>query len=334
MLVDLARIHVVGGRGGAGCVSFRREKFVPKGGPDGGNGGRGGEVVLRVDPQVRTLLDCREAPVFKAGSGKAGSGNNRTGKSGEDLVIRVPAGTVVRDAETGEMVGDLVKAGDSLVVAVGGRGGRGNAEFATPTHQAPRRADPGEAGVERRLELELKLIADVGLVGLPNAGKSTLLSRITRARPRIGAYPFTTLEPNLGLVALDPERQFVVADLPGLIEGAHDGKGLGLEFLRHVERTRVLAFLLDVNESPAEHLALLENEVRAYSAALSRKSRVVVLTKSDVLAPEARAGAATAAGLPDAFTISAHTGDGIRPLLEQLWDRVAQETANEESDVR
>jgi GTPase len=320
MLVDLARIHVIAGRGGDGCISFRREKYVPKGGPDGGDGGHGGSVVLDVDPHVRTLLDCREQPRYRAASGRAGSGNNRTGKDGEDLVIQVPPGTVVKDAESGETLADLVHPGERWIAARGGRGGRGNARFATPTHQAPRHAQQGGAGEERRLELELKLIADAGLVGLPNAGKSTMLSRISRARPRIADYPFTTLEPNLGIVVRDPERQFVVADLPGLIEGAHEGKGLGLEFLRHVERTRVLVFLLDASRpAPAEDLALLEGELANYSAALMEKPRLVTLTKADLIAPELRAGFAASVGLPDASLISAQTGEGLEPWLERLW---------------
>jgi GTP-binding protein len=329
MLVDYARIQVIGGRGGAGCVSFRREKFVPKGGPDGGNGGPGGSVILQVDSQVRTLLDCREASRFRAEDGRAGSGNNRTGKTGDDLVVHVPPGTVVRDGVTHEVLSDLVEAGAAWNAARGGRGGRGNAEFATPTRQAPRRADPGEPGDERWLELELKLIADVGLVGLPNAGKSTLLSRITRARPRIADYPFTTLEPNLGIVRLDEERQFVVADLPGLIEGAHQGKGLGHTFLRHVERTRVLAFLLDASGEPAADLAVLDREIAAYSAALVEKPRLVVLTKADVLPAESHADAAQRAGLEDALLISSHSGEGLRDLLEALWRRVERVLADE-----
>jgi GTP-binding protein len=330
VLVDYARIHAIAGKGGAGCISFRREKYVPKGGPDGGDGGRGGSVVLEVGPHVRTLLDCREAPRYRAEAGRAGSGNNRTGRDGDDLVIRVPAGTVVKDAETGEVLADLTRRGESYVAARGGRGGRGNARFATPTHQAPRRADPGEPGGERMLELELKLIADVGLVGLPNAGKSTLLSRVSRARPKIADYPFTTLEPNLGIAALDLERTFVVADLPGLIEGASEGRGLGHQFLRHVERTRVLAFLVDASgENPRGTLELLEREIRGYSAALAEKPRLVVLTKSDVLPPEAREEALARMGKPGTRLVSAHSGDGLRELLEGFWTEIAAATAGE-----
>jgi GTP-binding protein len=335
VLIDFAKIHAIAGNGGPGCVSFRREKYVPKGGPDGGDGGRGGSVILRVDPHVRTLLDCREQPRYKADSGRPGSGNNRTGRDAEDLIIRVPRGTVVKDLETGEIVADLVNAGDEFVAARGGKGGRGNARFATPTHQAPRRADSGIPGTELHMELELKLIADVGLVGLPNAGKSTLLSRITRAHPRIADYPFTTLEPNLGIVALDIERTFVVADLPGLIEGASAGKGLGIQFLRHIERTRVLAFLVDVTaEDPRATLELLEREIRQYSEDLAMKPRLVVLSKLDQLPPEEHAGVAARAGLPDALVISAHSGEGLRELLEALWLQIAAATAEgEESDV-
>jgi GTP-binding protein len=330
MFVDLARIHVIAGKGGAGAVSFRREKYVPRGGPDGGNGGRGGEVTLRVSTSVRTLLDCREQPRYRAEDGRPGGGNNRTGRDGSDLVIHVPSGTVVRGAESGETLADLVAEGDTFVAARGGRGGRGNAMFATPTHQAPRRADPGEGGEERWLELELKLIADVGFVGPPNAGKSTLLSRVSRARPRIAPYPFTTLEPHLGIVRLDEERSFVAADLPGLIEDAHLGKGLGLQFLRHVERTRVLLLMVDAtSESPADEAAQIERELREYSATLAEKPRLVVMTKADLLPPESHADVAARAGLPDARLISAHTGEGVNELLEELWRRVAAASVTE-----
>jgi GTP-binding protein len=331
VLVDLARIQVFAGNGGRGCVSFRREKYVPKGGPDGGNGGNGGDVWLEVDPHRRTLLDCRETAHYRAPHGGAGSGNNRTGRGGADVVIKVPPGTVVRDATTGETIVDLVSAGQRFIAAKGGRGGRGNACFTSSRNQAPRRADPGQPGESRILELELKLIADIGLVGLPNAGKSTLLSRISRARPKIADYPFTTLEPGLGIAVLDEERQFVVADLPGLIEHAHEGKGLGTQFLRHVERTRVLALLADATAAdPVADWATVEHELRGYSDALADKPRVRVLTKRDLLAPEDRDTRAARIGAPDAITISAHSGDGVRELLERLWTLLVAETAAEE----
>jgi GTP-binding protein len=330
VFVDLARIHVLGGSGGRGCVSFRREKYVPKGGPNGGDGGHGGNVWLKVSPHVRTLLDCREQPRYRGLSGGAGSGNNRTGKNGDDVIVLLPPGTVVKDAGTGEVLADLTRPGETFLAARGGRGGRGNARFATSTHQAPRRADPGEKGEEHRLELELKLIADVGFIGLPNAGKSTLLSRVSRARPRIGPYPFTTLEPNLGIVELAEERQFVAADLPGLIEGAHEGRGLGIQFLRHLERTRVLALLVDVtSEQPAHDASLVERELALYSDGLAARPRVVVLTKADLLAPAERASAARVVGLPEARLVSAHTGEGVAELLEDLWERLERASAME-----
>jgi GTP-binding protein len=320
VFVDRARIQVIAGRGGRGAISFRREKYVPKGGPDGGDGGKGASVWLEVDAHIRTLLDCREQRRYRADNGRQGEGNNRTGRDGEDIVVHLPPGTVVRDAGSGDLLADLVSPGDRFLAARGGRGGRGNARFATPTHQTPRKADPGEEGEERELELELKLIADVGLVGAPNAGKSTMLAAITRARPKIGAYPFTTLEPNLGIVALDEERQFVVADVPGLIEGAHQGKGLGIQFLRHVERCRVLAVLVDVTvENPGQQLTEVERELVAYHPALGEKPRLLVLTKSDLLPPEARGPAAAAAGMSDALVVSAHSGEGMRELRERLW---------------
>jgi GTP-binding protein len=331
MLIDHARIHVRSGSGGRGCVSFRREKYVPKGGPDGGDGGRGGAVVLEVQPQVRTLLDCREQPQYRAESGRPGSGNNRTGRDGEDLIVRVPPGTVVRD-DSGEMLVDLVGPGDRFVAGRGGKGGRGNARFATATDQAPRRSEEGEPGEERWLRLELKLIADVGFVGLPNAGKSTLLSRVSRARPRIAAYPFTTLEPQLGIVVLDPERQFVACDLPGLIEDAHSGRGLGLQFLRHIERCRVLLVLADVSsQAPAEDVAVVLRELSLYGEELVRKPRVTALTKADLIPEDQHAEAAARAGLPGALLISAHTGQGLDRLREELWRRLAPSAVETES---
>ena len=284
---------------------------------------------------MRTLLDCRERPQYRAGHGGAGQGSQKTGANGDDLVVHVPAGTVVKAVESGELLADLVHVGDRFRVAKGGRGGRGNARFATATHQAPRRADPGEAGEELSIELELKLIADVGLVGLPNAGKSTFLSRVTRARPKIAYYPFTTLEPNLGIVALDVERTFVIADLPGLIAGANQGKGLGLQFLRHVERTQVLVFLVDAtSEDPAGTLALLEREIAGYSAALAEKPRRVVLSKADLLPPEDRPGAPERLGLPGAHVISAHTGLGVRELLDDLWSAIPPAVVADGTEAR
>src|SRR2546426_1052736 len=247
MFIDRAVVHVVGGAGGSGASSFRREKFVPKGGPDGGDGGLGGSVYVRADSNLATLLDYRYRTQWKAERGQHGKGKNMTGKSGADLSLPVPPGTEVRDAATGEVIGEALASGDTLLVAKGGRGGRGNARFATPTHRSPREWEPGEYGEERQLELVLKLIADVGLLGEPNAGKSTLLSVISAARPKIADYPFTTLEPHLGVVALSDHRTFVTADIPGIIEGAHLGKGLGLRFLQHVERTRLIAVLVPVD---------------------------------------------------------------------------------------
>jgi GTP-binding protein len=324
VLVDYARIRVTAGAGGSGCVSFRREKYVPKGGPDGGDGGRGGSVVLVVDPSVRTLLDCREHPQYRAADGRPGSGNNRTGRDGDDLIVEVPPGTVVKDAGTGEVIADLVEPGTRWDAARGGRGGRGNARFATPARQAPRHAEPGTSGDERWLELELKLIADVGLVGPPNVGKSTMLARISRARPRIAPWAFTTLEPNLGIVDLGEGRRFVVADLPGLIAGAHRGKGLGLDFLRHVERTRVLAFLVEAgSQDPAADLAMVEHELGEHSRELMRKPRIVVMTKGDLVPPEEQADAPRRAGLPEAVLVSAHSGLGMEALVESMWRMVA-----------
>lgn len=331
MLVDHARIEVEAGDGGRGCISFRREKYVPKGGPDGGDGGKGGSVIFVVDPHVRTLLDCRERPRYRADRGGGGSGNNRTGRDGEDLILRLPPGTVVKEADSGETLADLVEAGQSWVAALGGKGGRGNARFATSTNQAPRRADPGMPGEKRAVQLELKLIADVGLVGHPNAGKSTLLARVSRATPRIAAYPFTTLEPNLGIAVLDIERRMVIADIPGLVEGAHEGRGLGLEFLRHVERTRMLAFVVDVSgESPKDELRVLERELELYQPGLLDKPRLVLLSKADLLAPDLREDAPKRVGLPDALLISAHSGVGIDTMLERWWREVSAVEAGHE----
>src|SRR5438477_6793223 len=283
MFIDRAVIQVAAGTGGSGASSFRREKFVPKGGPDGGDGGSGGSVFVKVDPNLSTLLDYRYHTHWRADRGQHGKGKNMSGKSAADVYLPVPPGTEVRDADTGEVLGELVNPDETLLVAKGGRGGRGNARFATPTHRSPREWEPGEYGEERQLELVLKLIADVGLLGEPNAGKSTLLSVISAARPKIADYPFTTLEPHLGVVGLSDHRSFVVANIPGIIEGAHEGKGLGLRFLQHVERTRILALLVPVDSpDPQATYELLRKEASAYSKELAAKPHVVVLTKADL----------------------------------------------------
>jgi GTP-binding protein len=320
MFIDRAVVHVVAGTGGSGASSFRREKFVPKGGPDGGDGGSGGSVSVRADPNLATLLDYRYHTLWKAERGQHGKGKNMSGKSGADVYLPVPPGTELRDADTGELLGELLEAGQTVLVAQGGRGGRGNQHFATPTHQSPREWEPGEPGVERNIELLLKLIADVGLLGEPNAGKSTLLSVISAAHPKIADYPFTTLEPHLGVVALSGHRTFVVADIPGIIEGAHAGKGLGLRFLQHVERTRMLAVLVPADSpDPQATYDVLRREVALYSPDLAAKPHVVVLTKIDLTTPDApRPTIRTEAGAPVA-PISAVTRAGLPELLEVLW---------------
>jgi len=332
MLIDSARITVRAGRGGDGCVSFRREKYVPRGGPNGGDGGHGGSVILRVEPGYNTLLHLHHRRIIRAPSGRHGQGANRTGASGRPEVISVPPGTVVRDAITGELLGDLVEPAQELMVARGGRGGRGNARFATATNQAPRRADPGEEGEQRELELELKLIADLGLVGLPNAGKSTFLARVSAARPKIADYPFTTLEPHLGVVQapFDDLRTMVMADLPGLIEGAHDGAGLGLQFLRHVERCTVLAHLVDLTDPAplAGRVETIRVELAAHAEPLDRRPWLLVGSKLDAVADRAGAMAelarvAAAHGVPWK-AISAVTGEGVVELLGALFALVAE----------
>jgi len=324
VFIDRAVVHVIAGTGGSGASSFRREKFVPKGGPDGGDGGQGGSVFVKVDPNLATLLDYRYHTRWMAERGQHGKGKNMSGKSGDDVFLPVPAGTEIRDPDSGEVLGELIKPDQTLLVAKGGRGGRGNQHFATPTHQSPREWEPGEAGEERRVELVLKLIADVGLLGEPNAGKSTLLSVISAARPKIADYPFTTLEPHLGVVGLSDHRSFVVADIPGIIEGAHEGKGLGLRFLQHVERTRILAVLVPVDSpDPQATYELLRREATAYSKELASKPHVVVLTKADLRTTHdaPRTTIRTQAGAP-VVEISAVTRQGIPELLEVLWKTV------------
>ncbi len=328
MFVDEVAITVTSGDGGAGLVSFRREKFVPKGGPDGGDGGKGGDVILRADVQLHTLLDHRYKREYVAQSGARGGPARRTGRSGEDTVIRVPCGTLVRDAESGEVIADLVANGDAYVVARGGIGGRGNAQFTSPVQQTPRFAEPGRKGKTHVLALELKLIADVGLVGFPNAGKSTLISVISAARPRIADYPFTTLEPNLGIVAYQDYASFTVADIPGLIEGAHLGKGLGIQFLRHIERTRVLAMLIDCSSDDyVRDYETLRTELGEYSRELSVKQFFVVLSKMDIAdeGMEERVDAFRAATGIDPLRMSAISGDGLRPVLDAMWRMITAE---------
>ncbi len=334
MFIDQAILEVRGGDGGAGAVSFRREKYVPKGGPDGGNGGDGGSVIAAVEDGVHTLLDFRGVRHWVAGAGQRGSGASSSGLKGADVVMRLPAGTLIFNHETGELLHDL-KPGDRVVVARGGRGGWGNEHFKSSTNQTPRRAEAGEPGERLQVRLELKLIADVGLIGLPNAGKSTLLAALTRATPRIADYPFTTLSPQLGIAELDSSRRIVLADIPGLIEGASRGAGLGHDFLRHVERTRILVHLLDAQppdgSDPAANYRLVREELRSYSPALLEKREIIALNKLDLLPDEAERAAQVRA-LREALgpdrevvPLSGATRLGTRSLLERLWAILREE---------
>ena len=328
MFIDQVAVSVAAGSGGSGMTAFRREKFVPKGGPSGGDGGRGGSVYVVGDPNLWTLLDYTYRRRWSAADGEHGGPSQQSGRSADDLLLPVPLGTVVKDVDAGEILGEVVEAGQRLLVARGGRGGLGNQHFATPTRQTPYHYQPGEEGERRRLELTLKLIADVGLLGEPNAGKSTLLASVTAARPKIADYPFTTLEPNLGVVKLSDHRSFVIADIPGIIEGAHAGKGLGLTFLRHVERTRLLLCLvpLDAPDLAAAY-ALLRREVASFSPALAGKPHAVAWTKSDLVPDPA---AVQTPAVPDAFAsvvISAVSRANLEALLETLWKRLAEERA-------
>jgi GTPase len=322
MFIDRVTVRVTAGSGGSGISSFRREKFAPLGGPDGGDGGKGGDVIIRGDNNLATLLDFTYRDSWEAESGKHGSGSNKTGASGDDIVLPVPPGTIVRDKDTNEIIGEVLESGDEFVVAKGGRGGKGNSWFATSVHRSPREWQPGEDGEAKVLELELKLIADVGLVGQPNAGKSTLLSVISAARPKIADYPFTTLAPNLGVVQMSDHRTFVVADIPGIIEGAHEGKGLGLQFLRHIERTRLLAFLIPIDsEDWQAEYDQLRSEVEQYSSELADKPHCVVFTKMDLLGDDE----APPIDAPDAFgvyAISAAGRTGLEELQLAWWRRV------------
>ena len=329
--VDQVEVQVAAGTGGSGTSSFARFKYVPKGGPDGGDGGNGGNVYVRGDSNLTTLLDYRYRTIWKAERGQHGKGKNMTGATGDDVVLPVPTGTIIKDAKTGESLGDVLTSGQTILVAKGGRGGRGNSRFTSSTHRAPREWEPGEAGQERTIEFELKLIADVGLVGEPNAGKSTLLSVVSAARPKIADYPFTTLEPNLGVVSMGDSRTFVVADIPGIIEGAHQGKGLGLQFLRHVERTRVLAFMIPVDaEDPQAAFDRLRREVLAYSEPLYRKPFVVVLSKRDVLAPGDDLPGISAPAAVATVAISAAAGTGLDELKRTFFRLIEAAKLEEE----
>lgn len=337
--IDEARITVQSGNGGAGCVSLRREKYIPKGGPDGGDGGRGGNIIFRPTTKKRTLYHLQFNRHYKAKNGAGGQGNNRSGKGGDDLIIELPPGTLVIDADTGELLKDLVDPDEVFVVAKGGRGGLGNARFKSSTNRTPRFAQPGEPGQTLNLRLELKLLADVGLVGLPNAGKSTLVSSLSSARPKIADYPFTTLTPNLGVVRTGRREPFIVADIPGLIEGAHTGTGLGIRFLRHVERTRILLHLVDVAavdpDHPLKDFETVNRELHRYSPALAEKPQVVVLNKMDVdWAEDAATFFKHAYGKDDLIRISAATGQGLDHLTATLCTLLDQldEAESEEKD--
>ncbi len=331
MFVDEAQIWVKAGDGGNGCVSFRREKFVPKGGPDGGDGGRGGHVYFEAAGDLDTLLDFAGKHHWRAENGRAGQGSNKSGADGQDLIVRVPPGTLIYDTDWNLLLKDLNEVGMRVLVCKGGKGGRGNKTFATATHQTPREFEPGKPGQERNLRLELKLIADVGLVGLPNAGKSTLISRCSAARPKIAAYPFTTLEPVLGIVGLSGFRRFVMADIPGLIEGASEGAGLGHDFLKHIERTTIIVHILDVmpldGADPVDNYHTIRAELERYSQVLAEKPEVIVANKID-LDPEGAALAHIRDKLgANVLSISAATGQGIKELTELLWQKIKEHKA-------
>ncbi|MFQ5806540.1 MAG: GTPase ObgE [Phycisphaerae bacterium] len=338
LFVDRARIFVRGGKGGDGCVSFRREKFVPKGGPDGGDGGHGGSVYLLARRGLDTLLDLAGKHHWRAENGRPGEGGNRHGRRGKNLIVAVPTGTLLYDDDTGRLLRDLVEDEQKVCVARGGRGGYGNAHFVSATNQAPREAQPGRRGQERTLRLELKLIADVGLVGLPNAGKSTLLSRLTNARPKIADYPFTTREPQLGITELPGYRRLVLADIPGLIEGAHEGAGLGDAFLRHIERTRVIVHLVDLcptagSPTPGEAYSIIRGELAKYSPTLAERREIVVGNKMDLTGADDALEEFVRAQGGEVLAISGVTGQGLRPLAEAMWVAVEEAREHERAQV-
>ncbi|MFA6467941.1 MAG: GTPase ObgE [Bacteroidota bacterium] len=327
MFIDSAKIHVKSGKGGDGIIHWRREKFIPKGGPDGGNGGVGGDVIFRADKQINTLLDFRYHKKFIAKNGNPGEGSNKEGRSAEPIIIKIPVGTLIRNAETGELIADITDDGQEFVIAKGGKGGKGNWLFRSPTNQAPRVCTPGIPGEEYHLELELKLLADIGLVGFPNAGKSTLISTISAAKPKIADYPFTTLVPNLGMVYFQENKSFVVADIPGLIEGAHEGKGLGIQFLKHIERTKALLYLIDCSSDDIKRdYKILANELKAFSNDLPKKKSIIAITKMDI-ADDDLLKALKKLKFPKTIPvhfISAATNDGISSLIEAMWKIVAK----------
>jgi GTP-binding protein len=328
-LIDEARIFVRSGKGGDGVVSLRREKFIPKGGPDGGDGGDGGSVILFADPHMDSLMPFHFAPHFRAEHGGSGGGSSRHGRDGADKRVAVPVGTQIRDEETDEIIADLDEPGQEIVVAKGGRGGFGNEHFKSATHQTPREATPGEPFIERTLHLELKLIADVGLVGLPNAGKSTMLSAVSKARPKVADYPFTTLIPQPGIAELPGDRRIVIADIPGLIEGASEGAGLGHDFLKHIERTKVIVHLVDLapldGSDPVRNHEVIRGELHAFSPTLAEKPELVVFNKIDLVDPDERetlvrrTAHAIGADVEDVMVVSGATGDGVREMLERTW---------------
>jgi GTP-binding protein len=325
MFFDQAKIYVKAGNGGNGCVSFRREKFVPRGGPDGGDGGEGGNVIIRVDPNLRTLIDLHYHPHYRAKDGAGGRGGKKRGKDGTDFIIKVPPGTIIRDAETSRLMTDLVSWGQEIIVARGGRGGRGNVKFVTSTNRAPRQAEDGQAGSKISLILELKLLADVGLIGCPNAGKSSLLARLSRAHPKVAPYPFTTLSPNLGVVMVGHNESFILADIPGLIKGAHRGAGLGHDFLRHIERTKLLIHLLDVGgyegHTLLESFRATNEELRLHNPQLCSRSQVIAVNKMDLPGAEkefSRFESAIPPGEYTVFPISVLTGQGLKLLVREV----------------
>ena len=318
MFVDYAKIKIIAGKGGNGCVSFRREKYIPKGGPDGGNGGRGGSIIFKVDPQLHTLQDVKYHKQYHAENGRDGSGARKTGRDGKDIIILVPPGTIFKFKGEKQTIADLVETGEEFISANGGQGGRGNSEFATSTHQTPTKAEPGRRGEEFTYEIELKVLADVGLVGLPNAGKSTLLSKLSSAHPKIADYPFTTLHPHLGIVKYSNYQSFVMADIPGLIEGASKGKGLGIQFLKHIERTSILALLIEcTDENPASTLETLLKEMAAFSSEMMNKPRLVVMSKQDIFQNDHEELPTELSG-EKVLSISSITGEGLDILMAEL----------------